>query len=233
MRSPYIFIIILFTLASIVFLDVATSNANVPSTNTATAQVVRIQIEPPSPPEKLTFMQSLGRLLGARPAIQRPDVGTVLTVQASAYAPSPYQTDSTPCLTAAGTRVRRGTIATNFLPMGTIVKINDHIYIVEDRMNPKYNQAIDIFFPSTSEALEFGRQELTIEIIDYGEAGQDLTENKEPNTSEENQATSQDQTTFIDKTIGQINHLRRVASQILGAKVSPDVNRYDVDCFRE
>ena len=185
MRIPYIVLIALLALTSTVFFDITTSKASVSSSSTATAQVVRVELFPPQSSEELTFWQKIGRFLGARPTIQRPTPGTTLTVKASGYAPSPYQTDSTPCITAAGTRVRRGTIATNFLPMGTLVKINGHTYIVEDRMNPKYNQAIDIFFPSTSEALEFGRQELEIQIIGYGEVGQDLDEPKDPPQKEE------------------------------------------------
>ncbi len=42
--------------------------------------------------------------LGARAIIQ-PEPGTTMTVPITGYAPSPYQTDSTPCITAAGTRV--------------------------------------------------------------------------------------------------------------------------------
>jgi 3D (Asp-Asp-Asp) domain-containing protein len=111
-----------------------------------------------------------GRVGGVKPAI-----GATFVVEASAYSPSPYQTDGTPCITAVGTRVRRGVIATNFLPMGTIISINDALYIVEDRMNSRYqNGYIDIWFPSTKEALAFGRARVKIKIEDYGTPGQAL-----------------------------------------------------------
>src|SRR5687767_5619576 len=55
-----------------------------------------------------TFWVRLRRWLPGRPIRQRPPIGTSFVVNTSAYASSPYQTDSTPCITAAGTRVRPG-----------------------------------------------------------------------------------------------------------------------------
>ncbi len=229
MRLPCIIIVI--TLVSVAILDAAITKANVSKHSLATAQVVRIEVKPLPKPRNLTLMQKIARFLGARSSLRKPAVGTVLAVQASGYAPSPYQTDSTPCITASGTRVRRGTVATNFLPMGTLLEINGRRYIVEDRMNPRYHQAIDIFFPSTSEALEFGRQELKIKILGYGEAGQSLEEKKESDTDKNNEPA--EDIGFVDKVFGQFNHLKRVTAQMLGAKTYSDVNRYDVDCFKE
>lgn len=78
----------------------------------------------------------------------------------TAYSSTPDQTDSTPFITASGTHVRDGIIACNFLEFGTKVKFphlfGDKIFIVEDRMAPKNSHKIDIWFPSRSQALEFG-----------------------------------------------------------------------------
>lgn len=139
--------------------------AAVPEANTT----VRLEIAA-APPSSL--WQRFVRLLGAR----RPAPGTTLAVTSTAYAPSPYQTDNTPCLTAAGTRVRPGTVAANWLPLGTLLNINGDVYIVEDRMHPRFQRSIDIFFPSTSQALEFGRRLLTVSIIGYGTPGQPIRE---------------------------------------------------------
>lgn len=133
----------------------------------AAAGVVHLEVASSSVPA--TFWQRLSRLLGARLT-----PGTKLRVLSTAYAPSPYQTDNTPCITAAGTRVRRGTVAANFLPLGTILEINGQPFIVEDRMHPRYQRRLDIFFPSTSEALEFGRRLLEIRIVGYGSPGQPI-----------------------------------------------------------
>lgn len=98
-----------------------------------------------------------------------PKSSQVYVVFASAYSSTPDQTDSTPFITASGTHVRDGVIATNFLPIGTVIRIpelyGDKLFIVEDRMNRRYWQKIDIWFPERNMALEFGVQKVTIEIV--------------------------------------------------------------------
>ncbi len=155
--------------------------------------------------------------LGIRNARIRPEIGTTLRVESSAYASSPYQTDATPCITAAGTTVRPGVVATNFLPLGTIVSIGEKKYIVEDRMNARYDgYYMDIWFPSTSEALEFGRKKLTITITGYGEPGDVLEEpTPVPSVSPE-----------PEKTIW------RTITDFLVTKTYNDPNRYDVNCAK-
>ncbi len=92
-----------------------------------------------------------------------------MTVIATAYTPRPEETDSTPWLTAAGTKTREGVIAANWLPFGTKVKIDDKFYTVEDRMNSRYTAAfparIDIVFLSLDKARKFGKQKIEIEIM--------------------------------------------------------------------
>lgn len=183
--------------------------------------------------------------LGARTVQRiRPPVGTQLTVVASAYAPSVYQTDSTPCVTAAGTRVRRGVVASNFLPMGTLLHVDDDIFIVEDRMNPRFSgYYIDIFFPHTHEALEFGRKRLAITIIGYGKPGQELPPElllvkegqvHEPTQTPTNLSSSDDEDAdqgLAKRLQLQLQIVSRTISQLIGARVPADVNRYDVDCL--
>lgn len=90
-------------------------------------------------------------------------------VTATAYSSTPEQTDSSPFITASGSRVRHGIIAANFLPLGTEVKIGQEIYTVEDRMNKRYNgeYRIDIWMASLEEALSFGSRTLLIEVVTY------------------------------------------------------------------
>ena len=99
--------------------------------------------------------------------VTSPKIGTKLTVTAVAYSPTVDQNDASPCITASGTVVRVGVVATNFLPIGTRLKIGEDIYTVEDRMNAKYNgkKIIDIWHPTTKEAIEFGAKNLEIEIL--------------------------------------------------------------------
>jgi len=96
-------------------------------------------------------------------------------VQASGYSSTPDQTDSTPFITASGEHVRDGIIAANVyvngqrLPFGTLVRIpdiyGDKVFIVEDRMNIRYRNNIDIWFPERQSALEFGIKQIRIEIV--------------------------------------------------------------------
>lgn len=50
------------------------------------------------------------------------------------------------------------------IPYGTKVVINGHTYIAEDTGAIKGNK-IDIFFNTHEEAIRFGKQTLTIEIV--------------------------------------------------------------------
>lgn len=93
----------------------------------------------------------------------------VYIVTATAYSSTVDQTDSTPLITASGTHVRDGIVATNFLPFGTVIKIPDlygnKTFVVEDRMNKRYKFNIDIWFATRLEAKEFGVKKIKIEVI--------------------------------------------------------------------
>ena len=92
-----------------------------------------------------------------------------VTVVATAYNSLVWQTDSTPNITASGTRTRHGVIATNFLPIGTNVRFPDAygstVFVVEDRMNRRYGHGrVDIWMESYPDAKIFGAKRLTMEI---------------------------------------------------------------------
>ncbi|MFA6097531.1 MAG: hypothetical protein WC788_07950 [Candidatus Paceibacterota bacterium] len=90
-------------------------------------------------------------------------------VTVTAYSSTVDQTDSSPFYTASGTHVHNGTIASNFLKFGTKVRFPsvypDRIFIVEDRMNVRFNSRVDIWFPTRQEAKSFGAKHLEIEIL--------------------------------------------------------------------
>lgn len=92
----------------------------------------------------------------------------VKVVTASAYNSVPGQTDSTPFITASGTHVRPGVLAANFLPIGTQVTIpdiyGDQIFVVEDRMNARYTNNIDIWMEEIADAKKFGRRTVKIHV---------------------------------------------------------------------
>ncbi len=93
---------------------------------------------------------------------------TVMHVTATAYNSLVGQTDSTPFITARGTHTRHGVIAANFVPFGTLIKIpaiyGDEIFVVEDRMNPRYTRRIDIWMEELADARKFGVKNIEIEV---------------------------------------------------------------------
>ena len=70
--------------------------------------------------------------------------------------------------TASGTKPTAGwTVASNNLPFGTKLMINDHVYCVEDRGDANMNNFwIDIYCDSHSEALQRGMYSTEVYIID-------------------------------------------------------------------
>ncbi|MFH1145841.1 MAG: hypothetical protein V1707_02665 [bacterium] len=92
----------------------------------------------------------------------------VTKVLTTAYSSTPDQTDATPFITAKGTEVRDGVIAANWLPFGSKVRFPDispdKIYIVEDRMHPRFDNRIDIWMSSREQAIKWGAKYLTVEI---------------------------------------------------------------------
>lgn len=96
---------------------------------------------------------------------QRQLVKAVIT----AYSSREEETDETPFITAAGTKVRPGVVAANWLPLGAKIRIpelfGDEVFIVEDRMHNRMNGKVDVWFSTTDEALRFGSQVARVEIL--------------------------------------------------------------------
>lgn len=174
-----------------------------------------------------SFLETLLSLIGVRSIVRaRPVIGTTYVVQSSAYASSPYQTDATPCITSAGTLVRPGVVASNFLPLGTILSMSGDYFIVEDRMNARYRGSyIDVWFPSTSEALAFGRREITVTVVGFGKPGEDVRDRDA--IGERIRVEDLDERSFWDTVqtgFAAFGHL-------ISAQRPRDVNKFDVDCL--
>jgi len=93
-----------------------------------------------------------------------------IRVVVTGYSSTIDQTDSDPFITAAGTQVREGIVANNYLPMGTKIRIpelfGEKVFVVEDRMSwEKGNYHFDIWFPDYWQALNFGAKITYIEIL--------------------------------------------------------------------
>lgn len=104
-------------------------------------------------------------------ALAQP-AGKAVNVMLTAYSSVPGETDDTPFVTASGGYVYSGVAAANFLSFGTRFKVpelfGEKIFTIEDRMHPRYNgqKVVDIWFPETATARNFGKQLAKIEILD-------------------------------------------------------------------
>lgn len=91
-----------------------------------------------------------------------------LSITVTAYTSDPAETDSTPTITASGTTVRPGVIASNDFPIGTRIRIpelfGNQVFVVEDRMNSRFRRRVDIWMEQKKVALAFGVRQARIEL---------------------------------------------------------------------
>ena len=89
------------------------------------------------------------------PEITARQARSTMYITVTSYNSEPGQTDDTPFITAFGTHVRDGIVATNFLPKGTLVRFpsvfGEKTFVVEDRMNSRYYYRMDIFHVQSSD----------------------------------------------------------------------------------
>jgi 3D (Asp-Asp-Asp) domain-containing protein len=113
------------------------------------------------------------------------------SVKATAYTSSVRETDQTPFITATGARTRMGIIAVSRdmlrgLPYGSRVMLQDlgsvkgrgvgrfnyllrdRVFVVEDTMNPRIRNRIDIWLPNRRLALNFGARKLRVTVLRVG-----------------------------------------------------------------
>jgi len=93
-----------------------------------------------------------------------------IRVTSTGYNSEESQTDSTPFITADGTYVFDGLVAANFLPMGTKIMFPDHfpgkVFTVHDRMNKRFSNRVDIWFPEHEQAVQWGKRDVRIQILE-------------------------------------------------------------------
>ena len=90
----------------------------------------------------------------------------------------PGQTDDTPCISANGENICKALAkgkkrcAANFVPLGSHLHVEKiGVCRVTDRTNKRYRNRVDIAMQRDEyhEARRFGRQKLTVKIIDIGQ----------------------------------------------------------------
>ena len=151
------------------------------STNIDNSDILTDQSEEPSPSKLNEYsindlsddnIENLDSSSPSFPVVKERQAIKKMIVSASAYNSEVAQTDSSPCITANGFDLcehnEEDVIATNILPFGTKVKIPSidpsRVFTVEDRMNARYQNHIDIWMRDKNDAIKFGRKTLEIEI---------------------------------------------------------------------
>ncbi|MFZ5991284.1 MAG: 3D domain-containing protein [Deinococcota bacterium] len=109
---------------------------------------------------------------------------------ATAYTSSVRETDPTPHITATGARTRIGIVAVSrdllrTLPYGSKVRLEDlgtvrggrgqfnylfrdTVFVVEDTMNPRKRNHIDVWLPDRSTAFRFGVRNVRVTVLQVG-----------------------------------------------------------------
>ncbi len=89
-------------------------------------------------------------------------------ITATAYTSRISETDNTPFTAAWGDRVFWGMVASNAFPKGTKIQIPDYfgnkIFVVLDKMNPRYHYRLDIWMPQLKQAKKWGVKYIKIKV---------------------------------------------------------------------
>jgi 3D (Asp-Asp-Asp) domain-containing protein len=84
----------------------------------------------------------------------------------TAYSSSPDETWGDPWITASGRPVADGVVACpRRIPFGTQFRIGRQVYTCWDRLHRRFDHRFDVWKPTKQEALEFGLQQLPIEVL--------------------------------------------------------------------
>lgn len=93
----------------------------------------------------------------------------IINLTITAYASTPEETDSTPFVTALGTHTHDGIVATNLLPFSTKIRLpllfGNKVFTVEDRMNARFTDRIDVWMSEAYLAQQFGVKKTVVEIL--------------------------------------------------------------------
>ncbi len=104
----------------------------------------------------------------------RPTTLKTIHMDSTSYTSRGQETDDSPFITADGSDVRDGIVATNVLPFGTKVRIptvfGDRIFTVHDRMNARYSYRIDVWTSDLETAKKYGvKRNIPIEVVAWGD----------------------------------------------------------------
>jgi 3D (Asp-Asp-Asp) domain-containing protein len=101
-----------------------------------------------------------------RDIVLEPEAVTIHAT-VTAYSSSPDETWGDPFITASGRRVFDGLVACpRTFPFGTKFKIGRRTYSCYDRLHKKYDDRFDIWMSTKDAALEFGRRQVPVELLE-------------------------------------------------------------------
>ncbi|WP_412029530.1 3D domain-containing protein [Deinococcus yunweiensis] len=148
---------------------------SVPQTVPAAAEAAKLRAA------AVARTQAASRTVPSETVAYTPVRGKVAIVRATAYNSIPNQTDSTPFITATGTRTRPGVVALSRdllrqFPYGSKIMIEDlsgrysaqlkgRVFIVEDTMAARKTNSLDIWMTTRSEAMRFGARQVRITAV--------------------------------------------------------------------
>ncbi|MFH1426945.1 MAG: hypothetical protein ABIG60_00210, partial [Patescibacteria group bacterium] len=110
---------------------------------------------------------------GKLPESEEAEIEFSRHITITAYNSEAGQTDDSPCITANNFNVCdygvEDTIAANFLPFGSKVKIpalfGDRVFVVRDRMNKRFSNRVDVWMIERPDAVNFGVKVAKIEVL--------------------------------------------------------------------
>lgn len=169
MSNPLKFVLSAAALG-VLALSPATAQFATPAGQSAFTPAVAAEGSVAAPVSRPVFDDLLGASRGT---------GRSLVIKATAYNSLSSQTDSTPHITATGTRTRPGVVALSrdllrVFPYGTRVTIQDlsgrynfagRVFIVEDTMHARKTNQVDIWMPTYREAINFGSRTVRITAL--------------------------------------------------------------------
>lgn len=105
---------------------------------------------------------------------KRPATLKTIYMDSTAYTSTVEECDSDPFVTADGSDVADGIVATNVLPFGTKIRLptvfGDRIFEVHDRMNARYTYRVDIWMDDYKTMINYGlKRNIPIEVVSYGD----------------------------------------------------------------
>lgn len=156
-------VVFVFTIGTYIFYP-AIVNADTVDASAPNAKTLSLMV---------SAMQNETKDFGSLPISMNATARRTFRIPITAYTSDVAQTDETPCITASGLNLcKRNTediVAANFLPIGTRVRIpdlyGDRVFYVQDRMNARYDQHLDIWMKDYGDAKQFGLKMAKIEVF--------------------------------------------------------------------